>query len=691
MRNISPELKTHLEGEVTSVCDCIEIERTDGGFVRLTTHDKNLNIAGDIYYSGASFNPSAIKSSSDLSVDNLDVDISIDETLIRRVDFNNDLYRRAKFVIFSVNWDDLTQGKVILKRGYVGDITIRDADFATLALRGLTQALQKPFLKSYSPTCRAQFGDAQCGVAIAPSSSRRQLFNYKIGDHILVADEANKLFAPLTNLSFDVGTLVDWQETNVGVWSVSNDLPAFAGGFYAVNSGAGALVRSFSTSSVGLSSTSVDAGDYTYVASVFAASATAGRVRVGIETYNNANELLRRQFGAWETTTNDWSEYITSIYLPPTTRRIVFYVEAEGAVIRVDSATLYGIILDNNTYNGVSYKSVRIPTYARTERNVFPNPLFADDGIVTNGTSGISSWDYSIDAWWRVTDVQSGIRAPGAGFFLAGGDNSSGLPDQEYSLSQTGLITVSDIMELKISYITFDTVSRVKIKLEALDNANVVLATKESAYVFTQTPVWTTLSVAVKTTVAATKVRVTLTAKSGTTSNANIGISDVEVYTMSTDVPDKYDARRGLSSIGSPVFDTTLGMFTYDDQIIWQTNPIHFFVDNIATITDRRIFTVNNLVGAETDFYGAKITWLTGQNVGITSFVRTWSPLSKELRLYSPLPKLLTINDKFVITKGCNKTVNECAARFDNAINFRGEPYLPGAQKIIDAFTIRNV
>jgi len=30
------------------------------------------------------------------------------------------------------------------------------------------------------------------------------------------------------------------------------------------------------------------------------------------------------------------------------------------------------------------------------------------------------------------------------------------------------------------------------------------------------------------------------------------------------------------------------------------------------------------------------------------------------------------------IVEGCDKQITTCASRFDNAVNFRGEPYLPG-------------
>lgn len=41
----------------------------------------------------------------------------------------------------------------------------------------------------------------------------------------------------------------------------------------------------------------------------------------------------------------------------------------------------------------------------------------------------------------------------------------------------------------------------------------------------------------------------------------------------------------------------------------------------------------------------------------------------------------IEIGMKFLATPGCNKTIDMCSKRYKNAINFRGEPFLPGFEK----------
>lgn len=38
--------------------------------------------------------------------------------------------------------------------------------------------------------------------------------------------------------------------------------------------------------------------------------------------------------------------------------------------------------------------------------------------------------------------------------------------------------------------------------------------------------------------------------------------------------------------------------------------------------------------------------------------------------------KLLSVNDKYEIYAGCNKTITTCKNKFNNVVNFRGEPYI---------------
>ena len=54
------------------------------------------------------------------------------------------------------------------------------------------------------------------------------------------------------------------------------------------------------------------------------------------------------------------------------------------------------------------------------------------------------------------------------------------------------------------------------------------------------------------------------------------------------------------------------------------------------------------------------------------------------VELVLPLPYEIAVNDDFEIVAGCDKNFATCVSKFSNAINFRGEPHVPGSDKIFE-------
>ena len=70
------------------------------------------------------------------------------------------------------------------------------------------------------------------------------------------------------------------------------------------------------------------------------------------------------------------------------------------------------------------------------------------------------------------------------------------------------------------------------------------------------------------------------------------------------------------------------------------------------------------------------LRWIGGANSGLESAVSRSDGASVTLRAEPPLP--VAAGDLVELIEGCDKSLATCAARFANAANFRGEPYLPG-------------
>jgi hypothetical protein len=59
------------------------------------------------------------------------------------------------------------------------------------------------------------------------------------------------------------------------------------------------------------------------------------------------------------------------------------------------------------------------------------------------------------------------------------------------------------------------------------------------------------------------------------------------------------------------------------------------------------------------------------------------STADQEIELFQNMPKDIQVGDKGYAYRGCHKrSLEDCRDIFDNIVNFRGEPYLPGKGKV---------
>lgn len=166
MRVISPQLEAHFAGGMTTLATCWKIIRLDGTELGFTDHDLALTIEGLEYDSIAGFTPTTVESKSNMSVDNLEVEGQTFPSKITESDLLAGMYDYAEIEIFTVNYEDLSQGRLIVKRGRLGEVTLNQQMFSA-EVRGLTQHLSQTIGEVYSPSCRAVLGDSRCKRSLA--------------------------------------------------------------------------------------------------------------------------------------------------------------------------------------------------------------------------------------------------------------------------------------------------------------------------------------------------------------------------------------------------------------------------------------------------------------------------------------------------------------------------------------------
>lgn len=169
MKTLTAGLEAHLALSVTTLATCWKVTRADATIFGFTDHPDNLVVAGVTYAAATGYSSTTIDTNSTLSVDNLEVSGFLDSASITEADLIAGKWDYAAVEIFQVNYADLTHGTLRLRRGRLGEVRISYSPKQFAAeLRGLAQALQQSVGKVYQAACRADLGDAECGVNLVP-------------------------------------------------------------------------------------------------------------------------------------------------------------------------------------------------------------------------------------------------------------------------------------------------------------------------------------------------------------------------------------------------------------------------------------------------------------------------------------------------------------------------------------------
>jgi uncharacterized phage protein (TIGR02218 family) len=204
MKTMSPGLAAHLDSEVTTLACLWRLERADGWARGFTDHDQDIAYLGLTYVASTGFLPSAIKSGADLSVDNLDVDGFLDDDALRPEDLTAGRFDGARIDIMLVNWADLSQGHILLRRGWLGEVKRADQRFSA-EVRGVANRLQQTSGKLYSRLCRTDLGSAECAVNLAPLTDTLAISAVASGDTFTVPTARPSGFYTFGTCSFLTG------------------------------------------------------------------------------------------------------------------------------------------------------------------------------------------------------------------------------------------------------------------------------------------------------------------------------------------------------------------------------------------------------------------------------------------------------------------------------------------------------
>lgn len=166
MRTASSNLTAHIAGEVTTLAVCWKLSLVDGSVMGFTDHTSDLTIDTVLFEAATGFSPTSIETKDKFAVDNLDVAGILDAAAITEADIMAGKYDFAEIEIFMVNVSDLSQGAILHRRGWLGEVSVKNGQFIA-EVRGLAQKLSQNIVELFSPTCRAVLGDTRCKVNLA--------------------------------------------------------------------------------------------------------------------------------------------------------------------------------------------------------------------------------------------------------------------------------------------------------------------------------------------------------------------------------------------------------------------------------------------------------------------------------------------------------------------------------------------
>ena len=99
-------------------------------------------------------------------------------------------------------------------------------------------------------------------------------------------------------------------------------------------------------------------------------------------------------------------------------------------------------------------------------------------------------------------------------------------------------------------------------------------------------------------------------------------------------------------------------------------------VSRVVAVPDEETVEVADVPAEANDYGYGRLRWISGANSGQESSVL--SSAGARLILRDPPHFSPALGDLVELHEGCDRSFATCRARFQNAVNFRGEPHLPG-------------
>ncbi len=115
---------------------------------------------------------------------------------------------------------------------------------------------------------------------------------------------------------------------------------------------------------------------------------------------------------------------------------------------------------------------------------------------------------------------------------------------------------------------------------------------------------------------------------------------------------------------------------------------------SVTTAASNQEFIDSTRTEATDIFSFGVLTFTGGGNNGLSIEVKEYALLPSsaggKFILVLPMPFSIVVGNSYSLSKGCDKTTQTCHNRFSNIVNFRGEPSVPGLDRMLETAGTRS-
>jgi uncharacterized phage protein (TIGR02218 family) len=153
----------------------------------------------------------------------------------------------------------------------------------------------------------------------------------------------------------------------------------------------------------------------------------------------------------------------------------------------------------------------------------------------------------------------------------------------------------------------------------------------------------------------------------------------------------------GTSSIGSGQFrkilsNTATQVFVDTPFDLQPNSAIGYRIGRgfaVSTVTRSRYeIKISGMTGTGTStdqFYrDGAVIFTSGANIGRVVPIADYRASDKRIVLLTPTPFDIVVGDRAIVQVGCDGLIGTCRDKFNNVLNFGGDPYAPSVQQLIE-------